>query len=151
MLCPQMGYAETSTYLPFQEIRPRGPAWIISVGARSALQAAGLDLIMLNCLFVVCHGRCAGVAQMVSCSACMVQYIARLYICHCLYIMSHALPCKSSVQSGDSEQCMLAFIQLLSSNCTLTRSYYPLFVLILRCNLLHCAIYISSQCQMTCI
>ena len=70
-------------------------------------------------LFVVYHCKCTGVTQMVSCSTCIVPDIARLYICHCLYIMSPALPCKSSIQSGNSEQCMLAFIQLLSSSCTL--------------------------------
>ena len=94
-----------------------GPAQTIPINARSALQAVGLDLIMLNCLWFY-HCRCAGVAWMVSCSACMVQYITRLYICHCLYIMSPALLCKSSIQSGNSEQCVLAFTHLLSSSCT---------------------------------
>ena len=70
-------------------------------------------------LFVVYHCSCSGISRMVSCSMHMVPYIAWLYICHCLYIMSPALPCKSSVQSGNSEQCMLAFTQLLSSSCTL--------------------------------
>ena len=32
--------------------------------------------------------------------------------------MSPALLCKSSVQSGNAEQCALAFIHLLSSSCT---------------------------------
>ena len=40
---------ETSTYLPFQEIRPWGPTWTILVDAQSALKTTGLDLIMLNC------------------------------------------------------------------------------------------------------
>ena len=117
MLCPQTGYAETSTYLPFQEIKLRGPTRTVSVDARSALQAIGLDLIMLNCLWLYPY-RCMGVTRMVSCSACMVQYITQLYICHCLYIMSPVLPCKSSVQSGNSEQCALVFTHLLSSSCT---------------------------------
>ena len=56
MLCPQKGYAETSKSLPFQEIRPQGPAQTISVDAWSAFQATGLDLIMLNCLWL-CHCR----------------------------------------------------------------------------------------------
>ena len=119
MLCPQTGYAETSTYLQFQEIRLQGPTQTVLLGTQSALQTTGLDLVMLNCLFVVFHCRCVGVAQMVLRSMHMVQYITWLYICHCLYIMSPALPCKSSVQSGNSEQCTLAFIQLLSSSCTL--------------------------------
>ena len=38
-----------------------------------------------------------------------------LYI---IYLMSPALLCKSSVQSGNAEQCVLAFIHLLSSSCT---------------------------------
>ena len=42
-----------------------------------------------------------------------------LYI---IYLMSPALLCKSSVQSGNAEQCALAFIHLLSSSCT--RYYY---------------------------
>ena len=49
MLCPQMGYAETSMYLPFQEIRPWGPVWTVLVDTQSVLQGMGLDLIMLNC------------------------------------------------------------------------------------------------------
>ena len=32
--------------------------------------------------------------------------------------MSPALLCKSSIQSGNAEQCALAFIHLLSSSCT---------------------------------
>ena len=35
-----------------------------------------------------------------------------------LIFMSPALLCKSSVQSGNTEQCALAFIHLLSSSCT---------------------------------
>ena len=40
-------------HLPFQEIRLWGPARTTPINAQSALQAAGLDLIMLNCLSVV--------------------------------------------------------------------------------------------------
>ena len=35
-----------------------------------------------------------------------------------MLFMSPALLCKSSVQSGNAEQCALAFIHLLSSSCT---------------------------------
>ena len=35
-----------------------------------------------------------------------------------MLFMSPALLCKSSVQSGNAEQCVLAFIHLLSSSCT---------------------------------
>ena len=56
MLCPQMGYADTSMYLPSQEIRPQGPAQTVLVGTQSVLQATGLDLIMLNCLWFIIVG-----------------------------------------------------------------------------------------------
>ena len=82
-LCSQKGYTETSTYLPFQEIRPQGPARTISVVAQSALQTTGSDLIMLNCLWFY-HYRCAGATQRVSYSTHMVQYITQLYICLCI-------------------------------------------------------------------
>ena len=55
---------------------------------------------------------------MALCSARTVQCVTWLYFCLCFYIMSPALLCKSSVQSGNPEQCMLAFTHLLSSSCT---------------------------------
>ena len=42
---------------------------------------------------------------------------------HCIY-MCPALLCKSSIQSGNPEQCTLAFTHLLSSSCT---SYFVPF------------------------
>ena len=56
-------------------------------------------------------------------------YVLFLYICctcdHSSLVMlvhhicmSPALLCKSSIQSGNAEQCALAFIHLLSSSCT---------------------------------
>ena len=119
MLCPQMGYVETSTYLPSQEIRPQGPAQTVLVGAWSALQAVGLDLIMLNCLWFIIVSARGSLGWFHVARIWFHTSLGCIYIYHCLYIMSPALPCKSSVQSGNSEQCMLAFIQLLSSSCTL--------------------------------
>ena len=115
MLCPQTGYVETSAYLPSQEIKPRGPAQTVLVDARSALQAVGLDLIMLSCLWFIIVVTWGSLRWFhVVC-----VWFHKSLSCHCLYIMSPALPCKSSIQSGNSEQCVLAFIQLLSSSCTL--------------------------------
>ena len=42
----------------------------------------------------------------------------RLYSHLCSYIMSPALLYKSSIQSGNPQQCALAFTHLLSSSCT---------------------------------
>ena len=55
----------------------------------------------------------------------MLPQFYNFYCCSCIlcivfhiYLMSPALLCKSSVQSGNAEQCTLAFIHLLSSSCT---------------------------------
>ena len=52
----------------------------------------------------------------------LIQFLHHSSIHYCLHIavatMSPALLCKSSVQSGNAEQCALAFIHLLSSSCT---------------------------------
>ena len=129
MLCSQMGYAETSMHLPFQEIRLWGPAQTISVVAQSALQTTGSELIMLNCLWF-CHYRCMGAARRVSYSVCMVQYIAQLYIC--LYILcpllyrvspAYILAIQSSVR-----QCSLIVYHPVAPN-TLYH-FIPMYVLI---------------------
>ena len=62
--------------------------------------------------------RCTKAAWMVSCSVRMIQCITQLYVRHCFYIMSPALSCKSSIQFGNPEQCVLVFTHLLSSSCT---------------------------------
>ena len=61
--------------------------------------------------------------------------------------MSPALLCKSSIQSGNAEQCALAFIHLLSSSCT---SYFYnisyMFVLIV-----NASVWWYSQLHSECI
>ena len=51
----------------------------------------------------------------------LIQFLYHSSIHHCLHIVPSLCPlllCKSSVQSGNAEQCTLAFIHLLSSSCT---------------------------------
>ena len=79
-----------------------------------------------------------GIARGLSYPYCvsLIQFLHRSLIHYCLHIavttMSPALLSKSSIQSGNAEQCALAFIHLLSSSCTsyfYTISYmYMLFV-----------------------
>ena len=51
---------------------------------------------------------------------CHTSFILMSYMFYTFYMfyMCPALLCKSSVQSGNAEQCTLAFIHLLSSSCT---------------------------------
>ena len=59
------------------------------------------------------EGSCSCIFSLVS-----FHLICPLYSLYFFITMSPALLCKSSIQSGNAEQCTLAFIHLLSSSCT---------------------------------
>ena len=90
----------------------RSPTWVITVlhrGYRSLTEGSRSCIFSLVSFHLICP----------------------LYSLYFFITMSPALLCKSSVQSGNAEQCALAFIHLLSSSCT--RYFYNIsymFVLI---------------------
>ena len=68
---------------------------------------------------------------MALCSAHMVQCVTRLFVHLCFYIMSPALLSKSSIQSGNPEQCMLVFTHLYHPVARITLYHFiPMYVLI---------------------
>ena len=129
MLCPQTGYAETSSHLSSQEI---DAAQTMSFDTQLVFNTTGSVLpCKIVCLWF-CLCRCAGTARTAVYGTHTVKYIAQLYIYLCVYIMSPALLCKSSVQSGNAEQCALAFIHLFCHPVAPITLYHfiPIYVLI---------------------
>ena len=114
-----MGYAETSMDFSSQEIEAVGSHSDHVIGRSVHSQHHGVrfnhvKLFVCGFIFVGAWrplGWLYVVLVWFSVSlGCMFIFV--------FYIMSPALLCKSSVQSGNPEQCTLAFTHLLSSSCT---------------------------------
>ena len=91
---------------------PWGPTQTMSFDARFIFNTAGSDLPCNIVRLWFCLCRCTETAQRAVYGAHTVKYVTWLYFCLCFYIMSPSLLCKSSIQSGNSEQCTLAFTHL---------------------------------------